>query len=439
MQRVFYIKRSLLQYRSIAAWLFLMCGSCLYSDSMQRHLDAVKTLPAEEKSQEFLYGIYSYPTRYIDSGVNWPGLVGRETAHLTTLFPDIEEVDGMMLIIYWSVIEPEPGVYRWEIIDEVIDYWKERGKTVAICIAPWAIPVAFSDAWGGVQDAFPAWARKEVKYYESSVNIMGNLFEGQKAPLAVPLFLDGKYREHLTRLITGFGKRYDGNPSIAFVRVGIGHIGEETFPVTTVGSSSRHWTKEIFQEAAADGATPETWYDYCIWLCGQYRLAFKTTPLSINMILAGYVYKTDAAQFMQADRFLDYCLIHGIMMGNNGLSDATLSDIENMEQSPRATYWLLKRYSDAGFPVENEMKAPPQTETNADAMLKAVELVRPRYINLFGPHIGVIKAFRDEEFRKTSPDWKIFEQTLNKRGEDPEKAAERFSEMVKTLQLRKVK
>ncbi|MFA5689820.1 MAG: beta-galactosidase [Kiritimatiellales bacterium] len=398
-------------------------------------------LVTQQMPPEFLYGIYAYPARYKSEGVNWPGLIGREAAHLTTLFPDIEEIDGMMLIIYWSLIEPEPGVYRWEIIDEVIDYWKERGKSVAICIAPWAIPVAFSDAWGGIQDAFPVWARADVKHYNSEHITMGNLYTNTPKPLKIPLFLDAKYQEYLTRLITEFGKRYDGNPAISFVRIGIGHIGEEVFPVTSAGRSSLYWTQEIFDAAADDGATVETWYDYCLWLSEQYRLAFKTTPLSINMILAGYLYKKETGEYMQANRLLNYCLIHRIMMGNNGLSDVTLSDIENMEQSPRATYWLLKQYSDAGFPVETEMKSPPQTEggTDADSMLQAVRLVKPRYINLFGPHIGVIKAYRDPEYRNTSVDWKVFEQVLNNRGEDPEAIAERFSEMVTTLQQYKVK
>jgi hypothetical protein len=384
---------------------------------------AARADAAPRAADPFLKGIFCYPDTYMESEQRWPGLVARDVGQITARVRLHPIVDGVVFILYWSILEPEPGQYRWDIIDRVLEYWQKREKLVVLNIATEAIPVSFAeDFGGGIRDACPRWLSTMGAELLGPVeaHTMGL---GEPAPngRVVPVPWDPVYRERYKALIAEVGKRYDGHPALEFVRIGAGHIGEETFPYYV----TRNYPEEIVAAARDAGWTPERWYDNLLATCDFYREAFHKTPLSINLIMAGYLYK-DPDHYAQADRLLHYCLAHDIMMGNNGLRNLTIDDIENVESSPRATYWLLAQFSSLGAAVESEFFGPPENpEMNQPKRIyRGLMKTRPAYLNMFGPTVGVVNHAINPSSPSSSYD--RFENAVSRRGEDPAKLASEY-------------
>lgn len=93
----------------------------------------------------------------------------------------------------WSVIEPEKGRYRWDIIDGALEAARARGQTLQVRLMPYAdddLPQWFWDL-GGVRQSKPT----EYKFREPDINH--------------PLYL-----KHWSDVIRAFGARYDGHPDL---------------------------------------------------------------------------------------------------------------------------------------------------------------------------------------------------------------------------------
>jgi hypothetical protein len=93
----------------------------------------------------------------------------------------------------WSVIEPEKGTFRWDIIDGALRTARERGQTLQLRIQPYAsddLPEWFWEA-GGVRQ------RRATSY-------------GFREPDAN----HPAYIKHWSGVIRAFGKRYDGHPDL---------------------------------------------------------------------------------------------------------------------------------------------------------------------------------------------------------------------------------
>ena len=55
--------------------------------------------------------------------------------------------------IYWKFIEPEPGNYRWDILDQALEVARSRGQSLLLRIAPYGT---------GDQRDVPDWYREMV-------------------------------------------------------------------------------------------------------------------------------------------------------------------------------------------------------------------------------------------------------------------------------------
>lgn len=106
---------------------------------------------------------------------------------------------------YWMYIEPEQGVYRWDIIDRALSTARERKQTLMLSLMPY-----------GTEDNFdvPTWYREMVGdqknfTYNNPVNKW----------LVDPE--DPRYVEHYGGLIRALGQRYDGHPDLESVDIRI--------------------------------------------------------------------------------------------------------------------------------------------------------------------------------------------------------------------------
>ena len=62
--------------------------------------------------------------------------------------PDFPETSIAYCRWYWDAIEPEPGKFRWEIVDLALEEARAHGQTLAIRLMPYSN-----------QDPLPAWYR----------------------------------------------------------------------------------------------------------------------------------------------------------------------------------------------------------------------------------------------------------------------------------------
>ncbi len=109
--------------------------------------------------------------------------------------------------INWRFIEPEPGNYRWDLIDRALLTASQRGQTLLLRISPYE---------AGEEKDVPAW-------YRALVGDEGPLpLEKWRVNPENPLYL-----KHFGGLIRQLGARYDGHPDLEAVDVSIvGYWGE---------------------------------------------------------------------------------------------------------------------------------------------------------------------------------------------------------------------
>ena len=113
----------------------------------------------------------------------------------------------------WSYLEPEKGVFRWDILDLKARPWIAAGKKVAFRIA----------VMDHTMNSIPDWAMK--------AGIKGKWHHYRSRPEAAewfePEWDDPVLLANHEAFLRAFAKRWDGNPDVAFVDVGsFGAFGE---------------------------------------------------------------------------------------------------------------------------------------------------------------------------------------------------------------------
>jgi len=117
----------------------------------------------------------------------------------------------------WSYLEPEEGVYRWDILDVKARPWIERGKKVAFRFA----------VMDHTLNSIPDWAMKAGvkgtwRHYRN---------DPKRAEWFEPEWDDPILLAKHEAFLKAFAERWDGNPDVAFVDVGsFGAFGEGHCP-----------------------------------------------------------------------------------------------------------------------------------------------------------------------------------------------------------------
>ena len=107
--------------------------------------------------------------------------------------------------IYWRFMEPEKGLYRWDMLDRALETARSRGQSLLLRIAPYG-PTDESDV--------PGWYREIVG---SGKDWGFKVLEDKWAVNA----LDPRYAKCFGRFIRAMGERYDGHPDLEAVDLAI--------------------------------------------------------------------------------------------------------------------------------------------------------------------------------------------------------------------------
>jgi hypothetical protein len=127
--------------------------------------------------------------------------------------PDFPKTSIAYCRWYWSVLEPEPGKFRWDIIDLALREARQHGQTLAIRLMPYSN-----------EDPLPAWYRNSgARRANKPSDKDGNIWQ--------PDFTDPLYLKYWGELVAAAGERYDGNPYLDSVDISsIGYWGEGWSP-----------------------------------------------------------------------------------------------------------------------------------------------------------------------------------------------------------------
>jgi hypothetical protein len=234
------VRRSILSKTLFVAISFLVCTASLDAED-----DQVILRPVE--IQELLVnpgmGITTFQ-RYNGHAIN-PGLKWSEEGPTAKLTPtgtkaDFPEASIAYCRWYWSVLEPRPGRYEWNIIDLALDEARLHHQTLAIRMMPY-------DA----EHPVPEW-------YQQSGAHRANKASDKDGIVWQPDFGDPLYLRYWGELVAAAGARYDGHPYL------------DSVDVSSVGYWGEGWSPYM----------PD--FPHQKALIDIYLVAFKRTPLLMN-------------------------------------------------------------------------------------------------------------------------------------------------------------
>ena len=152
---------------------------------------------------------HHYPDNHINK------YIIRKDSHLL----DFPGMDHVYIRLSWAYLEPEEGKFNWDIIDNIINKWTEKGLKISFRISCKETSTDRIEQ----QFATPKWvmeAGAKGNYYRRGEIV------GPDGPWE-PVFDDPIFLEKLENFLRVFAARYDGKSWLRYVDIGsIGDWGE---------------------------------------------------------------------------------------------------------------------------------------------------------------------------------------------------------------------
>jgi hypothetical protein len=241
-------------------------------------------------------------------------------------------------------------------VDKAIAPWAAAGKEVILRVS-----TGGEKAWGSAAaDATPAWV-----YLQGvpSVNDDGS---------TLPVYWNPTFLADYDTFIAAYAARYDGNPAVSFIEMGIGE-GGETLPDTQEGTTNRLalWTPS--------GYTDAVWLATIESIATTYRNDFTRTPV-VPLVDSSFLGPTQGA---------DYVTLTGWFVGNgfpmqyDGLTSTstpedsswgkTTTIVEQRESSANSGDSLAGDCADAIGPMESTVVLLYQSDIDDPANQAALK------------------------------------------------------------------
>jgi hypothetical protein len=138
--------------------------------------------------------------------------------------------------VYWRFLEPEKGVYNWDLIDRALQTAHARHQTLMLRIAPHG-----TDAAGDV----PAWYRQETgeKFHKAPGGWQATTGKWLIDPE------NPAYVKEFGGFIRALGDRYDGNPDLELVDISILAAWGEGAGTNLLSDRTRHALVDSYMES----------------------------------------------------------------------------------------------------------------------------------------------------------------------------------------------
>jgi hypothetical protein len=254
------------------------------------------------------------PTRLADGS-----LVGGPAAftveEITTGFPEIAEMKGVLLTVYWATICPTEERCDYSIIDKALQYWGAKGKKVILAVATIGFPrKVLRDGAEVLVNATPEWVMRETGTYSLpgsiTFGVIGSKSMQGTATVVYPQFWHPAFMTEIERLVRQLAVRYDGNPTIAQLRMGFGLMTEENPPVGWFGQTPV-------------GYSEIGWIDTCARIAAIYQQNFHKSQLEfqITRMASGYVFLKDSAYRAAVDNLMNWLEQHKVFLAYDNLTN----------------------------------------------------------------------------------------------------------------------
>jgi hypothetical protein len=227
-------------------------------------------------------------------------------------------VSTVMLPLWWSVVEPSRGEFSTDAFRTEIDYWKRKGKRVVLQVT------LYGQEPGDAQTPRWLYAQPDVQ----AISFAGG-GSARGARIRVPAVWKGGFVDKYTEpLVKALADATDGDPTLAYIQIGLGHVGGTTAQPSKNGGIA-------FLGA---GWTPAAWQDYCLRTADVYHAHFKRTPLLA--IAEGLLVRDRANHGYEREV--------GLLVGALGHKGVSIihSDIVDQIDKPRGTQEIARLIRD---------------------------------------------------------------------------------------------
>ena len=282
---------------------------------------------------------------------------------------------------WWSLVEPRESQYRFDLLDQQLSYWDARQKKVILspCAAGFPMPAQL-ETGAATPNAppvaeTPAWVMKRCQthsYLSRVFHRENGVVKETAAPVDLAAFWDPKFYQPYQAFIRALGAKYDHDPRVGIVRIGMGMMNEEK-PNVRRG------------RALPIGYTNQRWYDYCRLIVQTYAEAFPDKELEGCLVWAPYEY-TDTKDNGRAEvlSLLAEMRKDHVVLGYTGW-DATDPAKFDPPSNPNRIWDLLRLYhrqgGDVAFETAGWITKPTLQDTQT--MLKWAQILRPVHINFY--------------------------------------------------------
>ncbi len=240
-----------------------------------------------------------------------PGIYAFED--FSSLDPRTVPIVGSNIIFEWHSLNPAPGVYDWSQIDEWLQSTTQRNLPAGLGITTYS-----GICCGG--NMAPHWVY--VQYPSAKLTC--------DAGWVIPKTWDPGYQTAYGAFIHALADRYDGDPRLAWVEMGVGTFGET------------HPTDPEFTDCArAGGLTSARWVQTVQAITAVYDEAFTQTPLLLQMASI-FEHQTERQQFV------DYAAARGIGLKHNGLTpdnEGVVYDNPNYSFYQSGAFDLMRKWA----------------------------------------------------------------------------------------------
>ena len=239
-------------------------------------------------------------------------------------------IAGVSKTYYWSQIEPQKGVYNWDIIDTDLKAWGEHRKKFVFRVSPSGF-TSWDKPYSG--HGTPQWVINEGVPTVTEVD--GAVFPQYWSPI---------YLAELKTFLTALGKRYNGHPHISYIQMAIGS-GGETLPDTETNNPSR---LALWQTI---GYTDTLWWQTLQTIVGYYKESFPKTPLAL-MIDSTFLGETTNLHYANV---VAWAYQNGYVLQDNGLRVGR--QLASPWPQSKHTEEQLERTSQSGDSLQGDIQA----------------------------------------------------------------------------------
>jgi len=206
------------------------------------------------------------------------------------------DLAGTTLTFEWDRLEPAPGQFSWTAVNQAIAPWAAAGKRVILRVS-----TGGQATWGAAAaDATPPWV------YAQGVPAVHD--DGS----TLPVYWNPTYLADYDAFIAAYAARYDGDPAVSLIEMGIGD-GGETLPDTQEGTTDHlaQWT--------AYGYSDAVWLATIEKIATTFREDFRRTPV-VPLVDSSFYGPTQSEDYLA---LTSWFATKGFPMQYDGLTSTT--------------------------------------------------------------------------------------------------------------------